>query len=261
MKHEKSAGRGPPAWHNTCFVRGVNDTGHPGEQRRVIQRSGALVAGGTLWLCLAFCALLLLGSGCRTTKRVSDVPVGPSYSPANFTRVASLPADFQRVAILPFHHEAGEGARLDELERVFLAELIGSGRFETAPVGRNWMAATAGRQSFASHQSLPMGFVEAVAGEFSADGVLFTDLTVYSPYRPVAIGIRSRLIDRNGNTLWAIDELLDSGRPNVSRGARVFAAGQAAQAFPLDSHRSVLHSPARFGQYTAHTIYQTLPAR
>src|SRR5690606_34627549 len=147
----------------------------------------------------------------------------------------------------------------EDLETIFHGELVGTGRFEVIPVNRALLEEWTGRMTYASFEALSPALFESLQREYAVDGILFTDLSRYSPYRPLGIGVRSKLVTSDGSIVWAIDELFDAGQGDVARGARAFYLGHIRQAYPLDSSRSILQSPGRFGKYAAHTIYQTLP--
>lgn len=240
-----------PALNRSMSVNGKN----------VPVARNASAATATLARLAVIAALLLVTVGCRTSERARDGSAGPKFAPSNYAREEALPTGFFRVAVLPFHYEEGTpDLWLADLEAVFRGELAGSGRFEVVPVSRSAMADWTGKGSFASFERIGEELFEALAREYAVDGILFTDLFRYSAYRPLVLGVRSKLVTADGRIIWAIDELLDAGRPDVARGARAFSYRHARMASPLDSSNSVLQSPSRFGKYAAYTLYETLPS-
>jgi len=96
--------------------------------------------------------------------------------------------------------------------------------------------------------------------EYDVDGVLFTDVTHYSPYRPIAIGVRCKLVDvHTGIQRWVFDHLFDSGAPAVAVAAKQFAEEQDSEQLPIPSDGAgILDSPSEFGKYVAHETYRSL---
>ena len=91
------------------------------------------------------------------------------------------------------------------------------------------------------------------------NGVLFTDLSSYKPYKPISISVRSKLVDiKSGEFLWAIDETFDAGHANVIVGASIFQEKSQVRVLSAKTG-SVLHSPRAFSKYVASTIFSTLP--
>ena len=63
--------------------------------------------------------------------------------------------------------------------------------------------------------------LDRLHADFGLDAVLFIDLTHYSPYQPIAIGVRSRLVAlADTKTLWALDALFDAAQHDVAVAAR-----------------------------------------
>ena len=97
---------------------------------------------------------------------------------------------------------------------------------------------------------------------YDADAVLFTEITHFRPYRPIAIGVRSSLVDlESGQVIWAFDDLFDSGEPSVSAGAKRFHLAHSRNVYPLHSAEVVLQSPTFFSKYVAYEMFMTLPER
>ena len=45
---------------------------------------------------------------------------------------------------------------------------------------------------------------------------MFTDLHSFNPYRPLSLGVRSKLVDlKSGEFMWAVDESIDAGDASV----------------------------------------------
>jgi len=77
---------------------------------------------------------------------------------------------------------------------------------------------------------------------------MFTDVTHYSPYRPVAIGVRSKLVDiETGRIHWASDVVYDSSNAGVAEAARVYSKALGRDNFPVGGDGgAILMSPRLF---------------
>jgi hypothetical protein len=71
-----------------------------------------------------------------------------------------------------------------------------------------------------------------------------------------------RLVDcLEHQTWWAVDEVFDGGVESVAAAAESYARAGLSLPNPLLADTGVLHSPLRFGQYTASAVANTLPGR
>ena len=67
-----------------------------------------------------------------------------------------------------------------------------------------------GQRRISSNSNLPENFLTTIEEYTAANGVLFVDLDSYSPYRPISLGVRAKLVDlKSGEFMWAIDETFD----------------------------------------------------
>ena len=103
----------------------------------------------------------------------------------------------------------------------------------------------------------------SMANRYAVDGILQMELTHYRPYKPLQLGVRSRLVHLNesGDVLWSVDEMFDSGDKTVAIAARKYAEEYVDQPFPLQSSYSVLMSPSRYAAYVGNALFETLPKR
>ncbi|RRJ97217.1 hypothetical protein Ga0100231_020300 [Opitutaceae bacterium TAV4] len=213
---------------------------------------------------LLLLALILLAGGCNTATR-DALEIGPFYAPAN-TRGASLwPDDIRRVAVLPLDGTAA--ALPDDFiashDPIWLAALQHTQRAEFVPVSRDQIAYLAqGRRSVDSTSVLPAVFFEKILSITGADAVIFCDLTGVTPYPPLAIGLRAKLIHlRRGNLIWACDERFDASVATVGNSARRFARKTGDGSGRGDPVTAILQSPARFATYATAEVAATLPPR
>jgi hypothetical protein len=209
-------------------------------------------------------ALTVMG-GCNTVPDLLDrvgVEKGPYFTPVNFRGEARLPEEVQRVALLPVDGGtiAGEESAA-AMDAVLLAALQKQLRFEVVVVSREECHRLFGATAFASVAALPHGFLEKIASHYAVDAVLFTDLTVYQAYRPLALGFRAKLASvRDVRLIWAFDEVFPADSQPMRNSVRNFYR-RGDHPAPTDPVPAVLQSPVRFGAAAADLMFRTLPPR
>ena len=206
---------------------------------------------------LLLTSILLLLAGCATASRVVNnvvQPVIPSYH----ENADSVP--IRRVAVLPIYFDEQQQVAPSDLDLVFHAELTKTSAFEVIPISREELRSHFGISQVSSVQVIPRDLLLRLINDYGVEGVLFTDLTHYSPYRPVSIGVRCKLVDaRSGVQRWVFDHLFDSGNPQIAVAAKQFAVDQDNEQLPIASDGSnILESPMQFGKYVAHETYRSL---
>jgi hypothetical protein len=200
---------------------------------------------------------VLLAVGCATTPKVvknfTD-PVVPSYH----QDVNGVP--MHRVAVLPIDFDEVTQFTPNELDLVFHAELTKASAFEVIPISREELRAHFGIPQLSSVQVIPGDLLERLVQDYGVDGVLFTDVTHYYPYRPLAIGVRCKLVDaHSGIQRWVFDHLFDSGSPDIAIAAKHFSVDQESEQLPIATDGAgILDSPSEFGKYVAHETYRSL---
>jgi hypothetical protein len=101
-----------------------------------------------------------------------------------------------------------------------------------------------------------------IYNQYAADAVLFVDVTAYSPYPPLALGLRTRLAPiRETEILWATDLHFSAADPSVANSARRHALSLAKSSGPADLSHTILQNPTRFAGYAAAATFATLPPR
>ncbi len=209
---------------------------------------------------LAAALAVSLCGGCATLKHVyAPVPPVPPPPPNVFT--APVPSEpLRRVALLPMHSTAFPDHYVRELDVAFQTELSKRAVFEVVPVSRAQMEALFGERQFSSTEALPAGALARLGEQCGVDGVLFTDLTQFSPYRPVSMGIRTKLVAAStGQIRWAFDNVFDAGNARVAESAKRFQIAFSNEHQPLTSDGgSVLLSPVRFAKFVASETYASL---
>ena len=214
---------------------------------------------------LALLGALALLAGCETPTGTA-VDFRPPFKPDNiFLAGGKLPGDIKRVAVLPLSCDGRQtdlALGCEALEPVLLEELIKARHFEVVKISRDELRRLTGRANWTGLEVLPSGILNSLRKESGCDAVLFSELTEFRAYPPLAIGWRLKLVDvRQKKTLWAGDEHYNAGNPAVLTGARLY---QKHAQVVLDDNANgwlAVNSPRRFGQYSIDNLLGTLPAR
>lgn len=212
---------------------------------------------------LSLTAILGL-AGCEITPDLADpVRYGPYYTPKNFAGEKRLPADMRRVLVLPVALGTlapEETART--LDDVVVRTVQEQQRFEVVPLSREESLRLFGAREFSSTAALPHGMLEQLAARYAIDAVLFTDVTVYQPYRPQSIGFRAKLATvRDVRLVWTFDEVISASDPSVANSARRRPVEAAQGRGPVDLSPGTLLSPSRYAAFAAGEMFRTLPPR
>lgn len=232
--------------------------------------------GCRLWtLLLALSGALVFLTGCKTPA-FKAVDSRTAYKPDNiFPTSGILPAEIKRVAVLPLACDTRQSelaAGRDALEPVLLAELIKTKQFEVVKVSSEELWRLTGRTGWSGGEILPANFLDGLKMEYGCDAVLFSELTEFRAYSPLAIGWRLKLVDAHSKkTIWAGDENFDAGKPEILAAARQYQQLDQQQLdYPssaafrrVDKTAGWLaaNSPRWFGQYSIASLFDTLPAR
>lgn len=213
-------------------------------------------------LSLAITGCALLFGGCQSAKLGDPARVGPFYAPTNYSGEVQLPATLRRVVLLPVAGGSiapAESAAI--LVPLFAAELQKQNRFEVVPLTREECLSRFRLEEIASTTAMPAGLMSQLRREYAADGVILIDLTAYKPYRPLAIGLRAKLVSTEGDArvLWAFDEVFSATDPKVANSARRHFSESDRHGVPADFTHAVLQSPSRFASYAAAEMFATLP--
>ena len=214
---------------------------------------------------LAAAAALFSAAGCASVTHMGEKPKPAPAVKRNFVGDKRLPQYLLRVVLLPVW---GGNAAPDEsaaaLDNVFATELVRQKRFEVVTLSREECRRRFGETSLSSASALPAGFLDEIAHDFGAQGVIFVDLTTYHPLRPIALGIRSKLALVTGGRLsWSFDDVFSAEDASVAAGLKKFygAAGGDRGESPANLPEAALIGPSRFGAYCASAAFETLPPR
>lgn len=223
----------------------------------------------------AFAALLILCS--CATKPVDPALTGPFHRIGNYFLLGQqLPPDIRRVAMLPLtaqdnDHAARTGR--DTLRDILFGEISKARLFEVNIVTPEQMQQWTKQPRWKQDEELPADFLIRIKEATGADAILFSQLSYYRPYPPLAIGWRLLLVRTDGQLIWSIDEVFDAGEPAVINSFRRYVLhnerinaefNQEIRTRPgtLFSTRVTaldwLNSPRQFARYTADAAIETL---
>jgi hypothetical protein len=232
---------------------------------REIKRELAVRPDAGFWVgALGFIVALFFLSGCNT-RPLTDPIIGPGFSATNaFRRTEILPPTLRRVAVLPLSYDASDPTAMNGqqmLEPMLRAELTKTERFELVFIKPEQLRIWTGKERWDSFEALPPDLLKLVAQKTACDGLLLPRLSQFKAYPPMLIGWRIKLAANNADVLWAVDELFDAAEETVSNSARRYDRSHVKNNPVLEDSRSILLSPSKFGQYTLHSVLETLPSR
>jgi hypothetical protein len=210
-------------------------------------------------LLVSVCGLF---SACLAPPVDDPARTGPFYRPTNFRGERELPQTVRRVVLLPIAGGSiATGESTSALDAVFTTELQRKNRFEVVTLTRADCLRRFQAEEFSSVGLLPANLMARLRREFDADAVLLIDLTVFKPYRPLAIGVRAKLatIGETTQLLWSFDNVYSAADGPVANSARAHFLESDRGGIPADLTPSVLQSPTRFGSYVAADMFATLP--
>jgi hypothetical protein len=195
--------------------------------------------------------------------------MGKDHEVSNVHKLApKLPERMRRVAMLPVTTEPGNSDMnlgRASLEPILQSEFDRLNVFEVIRVTPDQMRNFTGKADWTSNEKLPANFLSTIKQETGCDAILFSRLTRYHAYPPMAVGWNLKLVDAtDGQVWWAVDEMFDLADRDVVNSARRYQLEHEKyyQANPLlaDS-RTALVSPRRFAAYSAAALFATLPER
>jgi len=213
---------------------------------------------------LALFALAL--SACSALPKRDGAVAGPFYTPANVKAAAKIPDGVRRVIVLPV---AGGPMPTEEtllkLDAICQGELTRTGRFEVVPLSRDKLAEITGSRQISSVDKLPVVLIDKlfnIYNSYGADAVLFIDVTTYSAYPPLKLGLRTKLARvTDGEIIWAADNVFAAAEIAVANSARRHAAALGSDRGQVDLSHTILQNPQRFAGYVAAATFLTLPPR
>jgi hypothetical protein len=259
-----------PSRRRSHFIPSIENASVVDVETAFYSKGSPLRAPLLILAIIALSVLLFLLTGCSSvTVAHGEVITGHDHQVANVHRLApKLPERIRRVAMLPLTTEPADSDMIngrDTLEPILQSEFDRLNTFEVIRITPDQMRHFAGKAEWASNDKLPVNFLSTIKQETGCDAVLFSRLTRYRAYPPMAIGWNLRLVDAtDGQVWWAADEMFDLADPEVVTSARRYQLQHQKyyQANPqLADSRTALISPSRFGSYSAAALFATLPER
>ncbi|MEO6994234.1 MAG: hypothetical protein ABI273_11430 [Lacunisphaera sp.] len=185
------------------------------------------------------------------------------FTPTNFTGDTRLPVNLHRVLLLPVYGGTivpPETAA--SIEAIFATELQKQMRFEVVRFTREDCMRDFGSPAFSSVGALPHDFLTTLGRQYAADAVLFIDVTSYQGYRPLVLGIRSKLATvEQTRLLWSFDQIFSADDAAVGNSVRHYYGAADPSGIPVDASHAGLQSPGKFAAYVAAATFNTLPPR
>lgn len=199
-------------------------------------------------------------AGCNGVSAFDPALHGPFHVPTNHAGDPTL-GGIRRVVVLPVCGGTVAPAETTALlDPVIVAALQGENRFEVVSLTREESLRRFRVPEVSSASALPHGFLTRLKEDYAADAVLFVDLTVFNPYRPLSVGLRAKLAAIDGTRLvWTFDNVFAADDPAVANSVRRHFLTGDRGGVPVDLTPGVLQSPARFTGYAAAAMFATLP--
>jgi hypothetical protein len=205
--------------------------------------------------------LSFLWTGCTTTAPSGTAKADQTSGSAPTIEIVRwLPAG-TRVALLPIYTRETLGSAQQDMDVIFRGELTKALPYELVQVSRPELMGILHREQISSAEAIPPEAFRALREKYGVSAVMFTDVTLYRPYRPIAIGIRAKLVSMDSlEVLWAADRVIDSADQTTAQSAIHFA-DPSTKASSARANQVILQSPRRFAAFAASEIYSTMPVQ
>jgi hypothetical protein len=227
--------------------------------------------GRSVWLALLVAFSL---AGCTAVREslLLPAPEPPAYyHPSNvYAYSQTLPASLRRVALLPLTTAsavASQEAGVEELEPLLQSELEKTKRFEVVTLSGEQLRQLTGQSAWRADEALPLDFFDRLQKATGCDAVMFSQVTRYQPYQPLAVGWKLNLASKTGLTnaepqiLWSVDEVLDAGDSHIAAAAKTYYSQHIQNEQSSSDSGTILRSPAMFGRFSLAVFFATIPDR
>jgi hypothetical protein len=177
----------------------------------------------------------------------------------------------RRLVVLPIYTARPIGESERDMDGIFRGELSKVVKYEIVQVSRQEMLSINNREAVSSAEILSADLIRVLKLKYGADAVLFTDFTVFRPYRPLAIGVRTKIVDlKTMEVLWMADGIVDSAEPDVADAASHFADAGLRMRYVsptiykgqdrelASGNQILLQSPRLFAAFVAHEAFSSL---
>jgi hypothetical protein len=202
-------------------------------------------------------------------KRVSEPTM--TAPPQPLPSGVVWPAGMRRLAVLPIYSNRPIDDIQRDMDGIFRGELSKVVKYEIVQVPRGEMLQLTSNEAVSSSSMIPADVIKSLRQKHAADAVMFIDFTLFRPYRPIAIGVRAKIVDlRTMEVIWVADGILDTAEPDVATLATQFAGlglnvpyispsipkGQSRET--ASGNQIILQSPRLFAGFVAHEAFSTL---
>jgi hypothetical protein len=204
-------------------------------------------------------------------QQISDPTMSISTQELSANSGIRWPAGMRRLAVLPIYSTRPIDQTQRDMDGIFRAELSRLVKYEIVQVSRTDMASVINREAVSSSEIIPSPVISMLRQKYGADAVLFTDFTLFRPYRPLAIGVRSKIVDlKTMDIIWMADGILDSAEPDVSEMATQFSNSglqmryisnkipKGRQREQGSGNQIILQSPRLYAAFVAHEAFSSL---
>ena len=208
----------------------------------------------------------------KSTGRIKQISEPTMTAPPQPVSTGIVwPAGMRRLAVLPIHANRPIDDIQRDMDGIFRGELSKVVKYEIVQVPREEILKLTSREAVSSSSEIPADVIKALRQKYAADAVMFIDFTVFRPYRPIAIGVRAKIVDlRNMEVIWVADGILDTAEPDVAELATQFAGmglnipyisptiqkGKSRES--ASGNQIILQSPRLFAGFVAHEAFATL---
>lgn len=159
------------------------------------------------------------------------------------------------------------------LQPILYSEVAKARLFEITLVSPVQLERWTGRERWKQDDELPADFLVRLKEATTCDAVLFSQLTYFRPYPPLAVGWRLLLVRTNGDVVWSVDEVFDAGDPAVVNSVRRYVLEHERTSAEIAKEvrsrpgalwstkvagMEWLNSPRQFARYTANATVETL---
>jgi hypothetical protein len=221
-------------------------------------------------------------TGCSGVRNPLDPAIaGPFHKPANyFLASPKLPAGVRRVAMLPLtspQNDVSAKSGIDALQPILYGELTKARLFEVLLISNDKLEEWTGKPAWDRDDVLPADFLVKIKEQTGCDAILFSQLSYYRPYPPLAVGWRLLLVKaEGGEVIWSVDEIFDAGEPRVMNSARRYEMENERVNSEVSKHVTTqygaafpsrvpglegINSPRHFAKYAASAAIQTLTVK
>ena len=204
-------------------------------------------------------------------QRISDPTMSLPLQDLTANSGIRWPAGMRRLAVLPIYSMRPIDQTQRDMDGIFRAELSKVVKYEIVQVSRTDMASLINREAVSSSEIIPASVIAMLRQKYGAEAVVFTDFTLFRPYRPLAIGVRSKIVDvKTMEILWMADGILDSAEPDVSEMATQFSDSglqmryisnkipKGRQREQGSGNQIILQSPRLYAAFVAHEAFSSL---